>query len=175
APIRSRRPPVERRTPQWCGFRDGCAFFCRPSERRKEAWCRCKEPRLCGTRSAGCLLIERSDAPALRRRFRMFFLAMHSVERDDMARDFELFEQFLHRGYLVVLFIDFDMRQHQRRFDSESTEYLSCLGIVEGVEAALERLAVKRQNTRAGGRFAAVQVCCVLAKDLLDIRRIQPL
>ncbi len=67
------------------------------------------------------------------------------------------------------------MRQHQRRFDSESTEYLSCLGIVEGVEAALERLAVKRQNTRAGGRFAAVQVCCVLAKDLLDIRRIQPL
>jgi len=88
-----------------------------------------------------------------------------------MARDFELFEQFLHRGYLVGLFIDFDMRQHQRRFDSESTEYLSCLGIVEGVEAALERLAVKRQNTRAGGRFAAVQVCCVLAKDLLDIRR----
>ena len=100
---------------------------------------------------------------------------MHGVERDDMARDIELFQQFLHRRYLVGFFIDLDMRQHQRRIDGKSAKYLSCLGIVEGVKTALERPSVKRQNTHAGGRFAAVEVCCVLAKDLLDIRRIQPL
>ena len=30
-------------------------------------------------------------------------------------------------------------------------------------------------NAESCGRFAAVEVCCVLAKDLFDIRRIQPL
>ena len=105
----------------------------------------------------------------------MFFLAVHGVERDDVASDIEFFQQFLHRRYLVGFFIDLDMRQHQRRIDGKSAEHLSCLGIVEGVETALERLAVKRHNTRAGGCFAAVQVGGVLAKDLLDIRRIQPL
>ena len=67
------------------------------------------------------------------------------------------------------------MRQHQRRIGGKSAEYLSRLGIVEGVKTASERLAVKRQNTRAGGRFAAVQVCGVFAKDLLDIRWVKPL
>ena len=100
---------------------------------------------------------------------------MHRVERDDMACDIQLFQQFLHRRYLVGLFVNLDMRQHQRRIGGKSAEYLSCLGIVEGVKTAPERLAVKRQKTRASGRFAAVQVCCVFAKDLLDIRRFQPL
>jgi hypothetical protein len=106
---------------------------------------------------------------------------VHGIERDDVASDIEFFQQFLYRRYLVGFFIDLDMRQHQRRIDGKSAEYLSCLGIVEGVETAPERLskgerlAVKRQNTLAGGRFAAVEVCCVLAKDLLDICRIQPL
>jgi hypothetical protein len=99
----------------------------------------------------------------------MFFLAMHGVERDDMARNIEFFQQFLHRRYLG-LFIDLDMRQHQRRIDGKSAEYLSCFGIVDGVETALERFAVKRQNARAVGRCAAVEVCRVLAKDPLDIR-----
>src|SRR6516162_1503750 len=68
---------------------------------------------------------------------------MHGVERDDMARNIEFLQQFLHRRYLVGLFIDHDMRQHQRRIDSKSAEYLSCFGIVEGVETALERLPSK--------------------------------
>src|SRR6516165_9153966 len=166
---------VGRCTPRRCGSRDGCVFCCRPSAHRKAAWCRCKQPRPYGTKSAGCLLIERSDAPALRRRLRTFFLAMHGVERHDMARNIEFFQQFLHRRYFVGLFIDHDMRQHQRRIDGESTEYLPCFGIVEGVETALKRFAVKRQNACAGGRCAAVEVCRVLAKDPLDIRRVQPL
>jgi len=92
-----------------------------------------------------------------------------------MARDIKLFQQFLHRRYLVGLFVDLDMRQHQRRIGRKCAEHLSCLDIVEGVKTAPERLAVKRQNTRAGGRFVAVQVSGVFAKDLLDIRRVQPL
>src|ERR1700674_2802645 len=67
------------------------------------------------------------------------------------------------------------MRQHQRRIGGKSAEYLSCLGIVERVKTALKRFAVKRQYTRTRGRFAAIQVCCVLAKYLLNIRWIQPL
>src|SRR6516162_6410043 len=100
---------------------------------------------------------------------------MHGVERDDMARNIEFLQQFLHRRYLVGLFIDHDMRQHQRRIDSKSAEYLSCFGIVEGVETALERFAVKGQNACAGGCRPAVEVCRVLAKDPFDIRRVQPL
>ena len=61
-----------------------------------------------------------------------------------MARDIKLFQQFLHRRYLIGFFVNLDMRQHQRRIGSKSAEYLSCLDIVEGVKTAPERLAVKR-------------------------------
>ena len=44
----------------------------------------------------------------------MFFLAVHGIERHDVASDIEFFQQFLHRRYLIGLFIDLDMRQHQR-------------------------------------------------------------
>jgi hypothetical protein len=91
----------------------------------------------------------------------MFFLAMHGVERDDAARHVKLFQQFLHRWYLVGLFIDLDMRQHQRRIDGKGAEHLSRLDIVEGIEATLEHLAVKRQNPLASG-FAAVEVCSMM-------------
>ena len=67
---------------------------------------------------------------------------MHRVERDDMARDIKLFQQFLHRRYLVGFFVNLDMRQHQRRIGGKSAEYLSRLGIVEGVKTASERLAM---------------------------------
>ncbi len=43
-----------------------------------------------------------------------FFLSMHGVERDDAAHRVKLLQQFLHRWYLVGLFIDLDMRQHQQ-------------------------------------------------------------
>src|ERR1700704_380186 len=79
-------------------------------------------------------------------------------------RNIEFFQQFLHRRYLVGLFVDLDMRQHQRRIDGKSAEYLSCFGIVKGVETALERFAVKRQNACVNGRCAAVEACRVLAK-----------
>lgn len=92
-----------------------------------------------------------------------------------MARDVEFFQQFLRRRYLVRLFIDLDMRQHQRRIDGKGAEHLSRLDVVEGIEAALEHLAVKRQNPLACGRFDAVEVCGMRAKDRLHIRQIEPL
>src|ERR1700747_1979068 len=92
-----------------------------------------------------------------------------------MVCDIEFFQQFLRRRYLVGLFINLDMRQHQRRIGGKSAEYLSGLSIVEGVETALESLAVERHDTHADGRRAAVQVCGVFTKDLLDIRRVEAL
>jgi hypothetical protein len=38
------------------------------------------------------------------------------------------------------------MRQHQRRVDCERAEHLFCLGVVEAIKTAFERLAVKRDN-----------------------------
>ena len=71
---------------------------------------------------------------------------MHCVARDDMARHVEFFQQLLHGRDFVGFFIDFDMRQHQRRVDCERAEHLFCLGVVEAIKAAFERLAVKRDN-----------------------------
>ena len=75
---------------------------------------------------------------------------MHSVARDDMARHVEFLQQFLHGGDFVGLLVDLDMRQNQRRIDGERAEHLFCLGVVEVIEAALERLAIERHNTHTG-------------------------
>src|SRR6516164_2900204 len=64
-----------------------------------------------------------------------------------------------------------DLRQHERRIDGKSVEYLSCFGIVEGVETALERFAVKSQNGCAGGCRAAVEVCRVTAPPVVQQRQ----
>jgi len=64
-----------------------------------------------------------------------------------------------------------DLRQHERRIDGKSAEYLSCFGIVEGVETALERFAVKSQNGCAGGCCAAVEVRRVTAPPVVQQRQ----
>src|SRR5664280_3735378 len=68
-----------------------------------------------------------------------------------------------------------DMRQYQRRVDGERAEHLFCLGVVEAIETAFERLAIKRDNSRAGTRRVNVQVGRVFAKGYFNIRRSQPL
>jgi hypothetical protein len=100
---------------------------------------------------------------------------MHRIAGDDMASHVELFQQLLDRRDFVGFVVDFDMRQHQRRIDSERAEYLFCLGVVEAIKAAFERLAVKRDNSRTGNCCIEIQVGCVFAKDLFNIRRRQPL
>jgi len=100
---------------------------------------------------------------------------MHGVTGDDMPGHVEFLQQLLHGGDLVGFFIDFDMSQNQRRIDRERAEHLPCLDVVEGVETGLERLAVERNDARLGACRGQVQVRGVLAKDLLDIRRAEPL
>ncbi len=100
---------------------------------------------------------------------------MHRVARDDMVRYVEFFQQLLHGGDFVGFFVDLDMRQHQRRVDGERAEHLSCLDVIEAIETALERLAIERHDTRAETGPGPVQVGCMFAKDLFNIRRAQPL
>lgn len=92
-----------------------------------------------------------------------------------MIRNVEFFQQFLYRRDLVGFFVDLDMRQNQRRAGSERAEHLFRACVVEGVKTAFEHLAVERQSAHARNRFAAVQVCGMFAKSLLDILRLQPL
>ena len=92
-----------------------------------------------------------------------------------MASHVEFFQQLLHRRDFIRFVVDFDMRQHQRRVDSERAEYLFCLGVVEAIKTAFERLAVKRDNSRTGNCCIDVQVGCMFAKGLFNIRRRQPL
>lgn len=100
---------------------------------------------------------------------------MHRVARDDMVRYVEFFQQLLHGGDFVGFFVDLDMRQHQRRVDGERAEHLSCLDVIEAIETALERLAIERHDPRAETGPGPVQVGCMFAKDLFNIRRAQPL
>jgi len=83
---------------------------------------------------------------------------MHRVARDDMASQVEFLQQLLHGGDFVGLFVDLDMRQHQRRIDGERAEHLFCLDVVEVVETAPQRLAIERDDARAGIRRDKIQV-----------------
>ena len=99
---------------------------------------------------------------------------MYRVAGDDMARHVEFLQQLLHGGDFVGLLADLDMRQHKRRVGGERTEHLLGLGVVEVIETAVERLAIERDDARAGIR-GEVQVVGVFTKHLFNVRRAQPL
>ena len=101
-------------------------------------------------------------------------MAMHGVAGDDLAGQVEFLHQLLHGGDLVGFFIDFDVGENQRGIDRERTEHLPCLGVVEVVETALQRLAVERDDASLRPRGRAIQVGSVFAKDLFDLRRAEP-
>jgi hypothetical protein len=100
---------------------------------------------------------------------------MHRIAGDDKARHVEFFQQALNGGDFVGFFIDLDMRQHQRRINGERAEQLFCLGVVEIVKAASERLAIEGHDAGVGSRHAKVQAGRVFAKGLFNIGRRQPL
>src|ERR1700738_4955231 len=80
-------------------------------------------------------------------------------------------ENFSDSSFMIAISVLLDVqKQYQER-----TRVRRKIRCFFSVKTASERLAVKRQNTRAGGRFAAVQVCGVFAKDLLDFRWVKPL
>jgi len=100
---------------------------------------------------------------------------MHRIAGDDMTCHIEFFQKLLHGWDFVGLFVNLDMRQHQRRVDGECAEHLFRLGVVEAIKTAFERLAVERDNSRAEIPSINVQIGRMLAEGLFNIRRGQPL
>ena len=66
------------------------------------------------------------------------------------------------------------MRQHKRAVGGEGAQNLPRLGVVEGVEAFLERLAVERQSANAGNGLVIVEIVGVIAKSRFDVAGFQP-
>ena len=100
---------------------------------------------------------------------------MDRIAGDDMVRQVEVLQQLLRGRDFVGFLVDVDVRQHQRRVDRERAEHLFCLGVVEAIEAAFERLAVKRDNAHATSPRRNVELGGVFAKSLFNIRRREPL
>jgi hypothetical protein len=92
-----------------------------------------------------------------------------------MVGEVEVRQQFLGSGDFVGFFVDLDMRQHQRGIGGERAEHLLCLGVIEAVEAAFERLAVERDDARAMRVRRQIECGGVLAKGRFDIRRVEAL
>jgi len=92
-----------------------------------------------------------------------------------MIGQVEFAQQRLHGRDFVGFFVDFDVRQHQPGIDGERAEHLPGLGVVEGVETALQRLAVERDDASVGARGRAIQVGGVFAKGPFDLRRAEPM
>jgi len=90
---------------------------------------------------------------------------MHGVERDDAVCKIDFLKKILRRRNLVGFLVDFDMRQHKRAFGGEGAQNLPRLGVGEGVEAFLERLAVERQSANAGNGLVIVEI----SGDLLQL------
>ena len=100
---------------------------------------------------------------------------MHGVASDDMSGHVEFGQQLLHGRDFVGFLIDFDVGEHQRRIDRESAQHLFGLGVVEIVEAALQRLAVEGDDAALGRIGRDIEEGGVFAKRLFDIGRIEPL
>ena len=105
----------------------------------------------------------------------MFFLTVHGVASDDVSGHVVFGQQLLHRRDFVGFLIDFDVREHQRRIDRERAEHLFGFGVVEIVEAALQRLAVERDDAGRVAIGCEIEVRAVFAKRLFDIRGLEPL
>ena len=103
---------------------------------------------------------------------------MHGVASDNASGNVEFGQQLLYGRDLVGFLIDFDVREDQRRIDGERAEHLFCLGVVEIIEAAFERLAVERDDAdadRIERAVGVVEIGAVFAKGLFDSRGVEPL
>jgi len=93
-------------------------------------------------------------------------LTVHGVASDDVSGHVEVLQQLLHGRDFVGFLIDFDVGEHQRRIDRERAEHLFGLGVVEIVEAALQRLAVERDDAGLGPIGREIEEGGVFAKHL---------
>ena len=100
---------------------------------------------------------------------------MHGVASDDASGHVEFGQQLLHGRDLVGFLIDFDVSEHERRIDRERAEHLFGFDVVETVEAALQRLAVERDDAGLGPIGRTVEEGGVFAKRLFDIGGVETL
>ena len=103
------------------------------------------------------------------------FLRVHGVARDNASGNVEFGQQFLHGRDFIGFLIDLDVREHQRRIDRERAEHLFGFGVVEIVEAALQRLAVERDDAGFGSTGRAVEVGAVFAKGIFHVHGVETL
>ncbi len=76
------------------------------------------------------------------------FLTVHGVDREDAAGQAERFDEGLDGWNLVRLLPDDFMSQDDPMINGESAQHMRRLSVSEGIEAAPERLAVDRDETR---------------------------
>ncbi|MDD3287461.1 MAG: hypothetical protein PHX43_00445 [Alphaproteobacteria bacterium] len=93
---------------------------------------------------------------------------MQRVKRDNLVRDVEFFEQSLGRGDFVGFFVDFDVRENQRRIGGKDAQNLPRSHVVERIEAAAQRLAIQCQRACAEIVFIIVQLRGVLPERCLN-------
>ena len=100
---------------------------------------------------------------------------MDGVAGNDMVGQVEGLQQLLGGRDFVGFFVDINMRQYQRGVGRERAEHLLCLGVVEAVEAAFERLAVERDNAHARSSRRKLELASMFAKGPFNICRLKPL
>jgi len=74
---------------------------------------------------------------------------MHRVERDDMAGISSSSSSFCTAGISLGLFVNLNIASTSAVSVGKSAEYLSCLGIVEGVKTAPDALPSNAKIARA--------------------------
>jgi hypothetical protein len=104
------------------------------------------------------------------------FLAVYRVECDDRTiPDTKFGQQRLRRRDLVGLLGDIDMSEYKRTIGGEGAQYLGGSAIVEIVEAAAQRLAIKCDAALSGCSVCCLKQGCMLTEHHLDLGWIEPL
>jgi len=101
---------------------------------------------------------------------------VYRIECDDRTvLDTELRQQRLRCRDLIGFLGDIDVGEYQGRFRCERTQYLRRGVVIEVVEAAAQRLAIKRDAGLSGLCACRLKLGSMLAEDRLDLGRIEPL
>ena len=101
---------------------------------------------------------------------------MYRVECDDRTiPDAKFGQQRLRRRDLVGLLGDINMSEYKRTICGEGAQYLGGSAIVEIVEAAAQRLAIKCDTALSRCSVCCLKQGCMFTKDHLDLGWIEPL
>src|ERR1700758_4904193 len=85
-----------------------------------------------------------------------------------MMRDVEFGQQLLDSRYLIGLLADLEMRQQQVGTGVECVQQLRRFAVGEVIEAALEGLAIKREDAQPGLGATGLQAGSMPAEHMFD-------